>query len=155
MSFLGYKGQSALSFFKGRSSTFLHFYAVCSIMSRQEIFLYLTSVWLRFVFIRFYKASGFSNIFGYYCEYCLFLVKILFLFLCFSLFCKRCMCIYVSVILNWVCWVRGNFSGGLGHIFSVCVSPLCGVPGRYNFIRALSWSGWRDCTDFFFSLALL
>ncbi len=32
----------------------------------------------------------------------------------------------------WVCWVRGNFSGGPGHIFSVCVTPLCGVPGRYN-----------------------
>ena len=60
-----------MSFFKGRSSKFLHFYAVCSIMSRQEIFLYFTSVWLRFVFIRFYKASGFSNIFGYYCEHCL------------------------------------------------------------------------------------
>ena len=68
--FPGYKDQSALSFLKGRSSRFLHFYAVCSIMSRQEIFLYLTSVWLRFVFIRFYKASGFSNIFGY-CERCL------------------------------------------------------------------------------------
>ncbi len=39
-----------------------------------------------------------------------------------------------SVILNWVCWVRGNFSGGPGHIYSVCVTPLCGVPGRYNFI---------------------
>jgi hypothetical protein len=71
LSFLGYKGQSALSFLKGRSSTFLHFYAVCSIMSRQEIFLYLMSVWLRFVFIRLYKASGFFNIFGYYCERCL------------------------------------------------------------------------------------
>ena len=71
LGFPGYKDQSALSFLKGRSSRFLHFYAVCSIMSRQEIFLYLTSVWLRFVFIRFYKASGFSNIFGYYCERCL------------------------------------------------------------------------------------
>jgi hypothetical protein len=38
-----------------------------------------------------------------------------------------------SVILNWVCWVRGNFSGGPGHIFSVCVTLLCGVPGRYKF----------------------
>ena len=69
--FPGYKAQSTLSFLKGRSSRFLRYYAVCSIMSRQEIFLYLTSVWLRFVFIRFYKASGFSNIFGYYCEHCL------------------------------------------------------------------------------------
>jgi hypothetical protein len=59
-------------------------------------------------------------------------------------------CVYVFVFchLNWVCWVRGNFSGGLGHIFSACVTPLCGVPGRYNFIWALC--GWRDCTDFLF-----
>ncbi len=49
------------------------------------------------------------------------------------------MCVYLctylfSLILNWVCWVRGNFSGGPGRIYSVCVTPLCGVPGRYNFI---------------------
>ena len=30
----------------------------------------------------------------------------------------------------------GIFSGGLGHVFSACVTPLCGVPGRYNFIQA-------------------
>ena len=29
-----------------------------------------------------------------------------------------------------------EFSGGLGHVFSACVTPLCGVPGRYNFIQA-------------------
>ncbi len=40
------------------------------------------------------------------------------------------------VCLFWVCWVRGNFSGGLGHVFSACVTPLCGVPGWYNFIQA-------------------
>ncbi len=41
-----------------------------------------------------------------------------------------------TVCLFWVCWVRGNFSGGLGHVCSACVTPLCGVPGRYNFIQA-------------------
>ncbi len=42
--------------------------------------------------------------------------------------------LYLSpVCLFWVCWVRGNFSGGPGHILSVCVSLLCGVPGRYKF----------------------
>jgi hypothetical protein len=35
--FPGCKDQSALSFPKGRSSRLFHFYAVCSIMSRQEI----------------------------------------------------------------------------------------------------------------------
>jgi hypothetical protein len=33
--------------------------------------------------------------------------------------------VFVSVILNWVCWVRGNFSGGPGHIYSVCVCLRC------------------------------
>jgi hypothetical protein len=52
-----------------------------------------------------------------------------------------CMFIYVYFCFLfspcWVCWVCGNFSGGPGHILSVCVSPPCRVPGRYNFIWAL------------------
>jgi hypothetical protein len=56
-----------------------------------------------------------------------------------------------SVFLNWVCWARGNFSGEPGHVhIRVCESPLCGVPGRYEYIWALCWCGWRDCTDFLF-----
>jgi hypothetical protein len=50
-------------------------------------------------------------------------VKVFF-FLCSSLFCKRCVYIYLYtclLLLYWVCWVRGNFSDGPGHIFSVCV----------------------------------
>ncbi len=32
------------------------------------------------------------------------------------------MFIYVySVSLNWVCWVRGNFSGEPGHVYFSCV----------------------------------
>ncbi len=45
-----------------------------------------------------------------------------------SLFCKRCVFIcllYLSfAYLFWVCWVRGNFSGGPGHIFSVWDSAV-------------------------------
>ena len=37
-----------------------------------KFFFNLISVWFSFVFIWSYKASGFPNIFGYYCEYCLF-----------------------------------------------------------------------------------
>jgi hypothetical protein len=29
-----------------------------------------------------------------------------------------------SVLINWMCWVRGNFSGGPGHVYVSCVSPL-------------------------------
>jgi hypothetical protein len=40
-----------------------------------------------------------------------------------------------SVFLNWVCWTRGNFSGEPGHVYiRVYESPLCGVPGRYEYI---------------------
>ncbi len=41
------------------------------------------------------------------------------------------MCVYSFIILVscfflfWVCWVRGNFSGGPGHIYSVCVCLRC------------------------------
>jgi len=76
----------------------------------------------------------------------------LFVLLFFS---KRCMLIFVcSVFVNWMCWVRGNFSGEPGHVYFVCVSPLCGVPCWYNFNWALRWCGRRDCTDFLFFLAL-
>ena len=44
------------------------------------------------------------------------------------------LCIFVFV--NWVCWVRGNFSGEPGHVYFVCVSLLCGVLCRYN----LNWA---------------
>ena len=49
--------------------------------------------------------------------------------------------------LNWVCWTRGNFSGEPGHVhIGVCASPLCGVPGRYEHIWSLCWSGCRAGT---------
>ncbi len=46
-----------------------------------------------------------------------------------------CLSIYYTrflLCLLLVCWVRGNFSGGLGHIYFLCGTPLRGVPGRYN-----------------------
>ncbi len=30
-----------------------------------------------------------------------------------------------SVYLNWVCWVRGNFSGEPGHVYISCVGLRC------------------------------
>ncbi len=35
-------------------------------------FFNLISVWFSFVFIWSYKASGFPDVIGYYCEYCFF-----------------------------------------------------------------------------------
>jgi len=80
-------------------------------------------------------------------------VKILFLF--FIVIFVICVCILIvscSVFLNWVYWARGNFSGGSGHVhIRMCESPLCGVPGRYEYIWSLCWCGWRAGTDFLFS----
>ncbi len=59
------------------------------------------------------------------------------------------------VFLNWVCWARGNFSGEPGHIhIRVCESPLCGVPGRYEYylVTSLVWVAGQY--GFLVSLAL-
>ncbi len=49
--------------------------------------------------------------------------------------------LYLSfVCLFWVCWVRGNFSGGPGHIFSVCVC-LCRVECRAGTILFVHFLG--------------
>ena len=57
-----------------------------------------------------------------------FVVKVLFLFLCFPLFCKWCVFIrllYLSpVCLFRVCWVRGNFLAGR-VIYFLCVCLRC------------------------------
>ena len=62
-----------------------------------------------------------------------FVVKI-FSFLCSSLFCKWCV-FYSFIILVSCLFMLGvlgpwEFSGGPGRILSLCVTPLCGVPGR-------------------------
>jgi hypothetical protein len=33
--------------------------------------------------------------------------------------------IVCSAFLNWVCWVRGNFSGEPGHVYILCVCLRC------------------------------
>jgi hypothetical protein len=60
---------------------------LCYLSNHVEVnFFYLISVWFSFVFFRSYKASGFPNIFAYYCEYRLFCDEdSVPFFLCFSL----------------------------------------------------------------------
>ena len=59
------------------------------------------------------------------------------------------------VFHNWAYWARGKLSGEPGHVhFGVCASPLCGVPGRYEYIWSLCWAGWRAGTGFLSFLAL-
>ena len=39
--------------------------------------------------------------------------------------------------------------GEPGHVhIGVCAFPLRGVPGRYEYICSLCWSGWRAGTGF-------
>ena len=65
------------------------------------------------------------------------------------------MCVYPFITLV-SCFVYFGCAGSVrislaGRVIDfLCGAPLCGVPGRYNFIWALAWSGWRDCTDFIF-----
>ncbi len=106
------------------------------------------------------RFLDFLNIFNITLNIVVLVVKVLFfLFFVLRYFASGvCLSIYILVscfFLYWVCWVRGNFSGGPGHIFSVCVTPLCGVLGRYNFIRALLGADGGTVQTFLFSLALL
>jgi hypothetical protein len=105
-------------------------------------FFYLIGVWFNIVFLWAYKASGFPNIFGYYCEYCLYLVKILFPFLYSSLFCKLCVftcLLYLSPIcLFWACWVRGNFLWRAGSYISCVFDSAVWRPGPVQFYSGTS-----------------
>ncbi len=40
---------------------------------------------------------------------------------------------YTHFFFNWVCWVRGNFSGGPGHVYISCLYlSAVRLAGRYN-----------------------
>ena len=143
-------GQSALCFLVGRSSKFLQLFAV--IQSCRGNFINLIVIFFIVYFpfsfdllmvlnYYYHSATTVNTVFCATKNFSFFL-----LFFCSSVSGIR------SVFINWVCWVPGNFSGEPGHVYFVCVSPLCGVPCRYNFNWALRWCGRRDCTDFPFSL---
>jgi hypothetical protein len=110
------------------------------------------------VFAFILRLLDFLIYFGFYLEYCLFCGE----GSCFLLFSVTfvsdvCLSIYYTCVLLClllVCWVRENFSGGSGHIFFVWDSAVWSA-GLVQFILVLSWGGWRDCTGFSFSLALL
>ncbi len=82
-----------------------------------------------------------------------FLVRFLLIFRCTFRRCLVCICPFVTLISCSVYfwgWIRGNFSGGPGHMFfSVWGSAMWSV-GPVRFIRMLAWSGWRGCTGFSF-----
>jgi hypothetical protein len=56
--------------------------------------------------------------------------------------------LYLSFYIGCAGSVGILLAGWVIYFLRVC---LCGVAGRYNFIWALWWCGWRDCTVFFLS----
>ncbi len=77
------------------------------------------------------RLLDFLIFFGYYLEYFLSGVEGSFSFLCSSLFCKRCVFIYL-LHLSLALFILGvlgpwEFLGGPGHILSVCDSAVWSV----------------------------
>jgi hypothetical protein len=92
-------------------------------------FFYLISVWSSFVFIWSYKASVFPNIFGCYCEYCLFCDEdsVSFFFVLRFFVSDVCLSIYVIVFCHLKLGVLGpwEFLWRAGsYIFCVCDSAV-------------------------------
>jgi hypothetical protein len=136
-------GQSVLCFLTGRSSKFRQSFAVVR-SCRGKYLINLQVSYPFFVFIWFYKGSGFFNITRLLLEYCL-LSGDNFSFLCSVLFCKRCVSIcllYLSpVCLLWVCWVRGNsLAGRVIYCLCVCGSAVWSAgPVQFNSGTLLEW----------------
>jgi hypothetical protein len=148
--FLGEVGQSALCFLVGRSSKFLQLSA--GIQScRGNLFNLI-------VIIIAYLPFDFLMVLNYY-YHSVTIVNTVFCATKNSWFFLCCFWSSVSgirsVLINWVCWVRGNFSGGPGHVYIPCLYLFSvRLAGRYNFIWSQWWGGRRDCTDFPSFLAL-
>jgi hypothetical protein len=105
----------------------------------------------------YYKAFGFLNIFRLFPLNIVFLVvKVYFSFvLRYFVSGVFILLLYLSLVcLFWVCWVRGNFSGGPGHIFSVWDSAVWSAgPVQVYLGTILEWMA--GLYRVFSSLALL
>jgi hypothetical protein len=137
-SFLGFPCwvvQSALCFLAGRSSKFLQFYAVVQSCRGKCLIVLQVSLPIFVFYLMLHCFWIFSILFGYYWNTVSYLVGNLFSFLSYPLFCKRCVDVFDFCILNWVFPGPWEFLlRAESCIYFVCVSPLCGVPGRYKFI---------------------
>ncbi len=113
-------------------------------------------VFVIFVLIWFYKASNSEIYLVITVNTICFSDEDFPFLLLFLFFCKRCMFIlYASLsFIGCAGSVGISLASRVMYIFRVCVSLLCGVPCRYNFIWVFWWCGRRECTDFPFSLAL-
>ncbi len=112
--------------------------------------------WFSFKFILSYKASGFSNIFGYYCEHCL-LCGEDFLFVLRYFVNGVCLFDYYPCLL----FVYFGCAGSVGifwragsYTFSVCDSAVWSA-GPVQFYLGFLLERMAGLNRFSFSLALL
>ncbi len=86
------------------------------------------------------RLLDFLIFFGYCREYVFSVVKVLFSFV-LRYFCKRCVFIHLLhlFLALFTFWCAGSVRISLAGrvIYFLCGTPLCGVPGRYDFISAL------------------
>jgi hypothetical protein len=115
-------GQSALCFLAGRSSKFPQLFAVTQ-SCRGNYLINLRVSCPFFFFTCSYKTFGCFQF--QISGYCILVVKV-FRFLMFIVIIVSGMCtsMYLS-FLNWVCWVRGNFSGEQGPAYISCFCLRC------------------------------
>ncbi len=113
--------QSALCFLAGRLLKFSQLFAV---INHVKVNILIICKCLVHSFHLVPKVSGFLLVFLTW----IFLFKRwkFSFFSCSLLYCKRY--VYISMylsFLNWVCWVRGNFSGEPGPVYILCVCLCC------------------------------
>ena len=83
-------------------------------------------MFIYFVLIRFYKASNFVTYLAITVNTIWFCDEDFSFFFCSLFFSVSGICLFCTLhFLNWVCWVRGNFSGEPGHVYISCVYLRC------------------------------
>ncbi len=71
--------------------------------------------------------------------------------LCFVLLMSGVCLLCIHIFSNLVCWGRGNFSGGLGHVYSVFVFLCCeiGGPVQFYLVTVVEWTAGMYRFSFF------
>ncbi len=65
---------------------------------------------------------------------------------------ERCVFLLYTHFSNCVCWVRGNFSGGPGHVFILCLylfSVRFGGPVQFYLVTVVEWTAGLYRFSFF------
>ncbi len=97
-----------------------------------------------FVLIRFYKASNSVTYLVITVNTIWFCNEDFSFSFCSLLFSVSGVCLFCTLqFLNWVCWVRGNFSGEPGHVyisFAYLSAVWSGGPVQFYLITVVEWA---------------